>query len=388
MTYEEILHIASTWSFWKGNVLPSVVRNVLLPKVLRPQECLVIQGVRRCGKSTLLRQMIDRYNLDPARCAFVNFEDPRLSNHLSYTTLDALVDAFSANFPDSGNLYFFLDEVQNVADWQRWLRAQLDRAARFVFVVTGSNSAMLSGELGSALTGRHVSVELFPFSFGEFKQARPEGDLLQYLHAGGFPAPLTTPDGDLLRRQYFLDIVERDIRERVGARSSLPVRQVLQMVFESAGSELSMRRIAAAVGIAVETVGAYLDAAEQAYLITSAPYFAYSERKRASYSRKYYPIDPGLRRVAITRTGEDLGKSLEIATAVALRRQFGEVYYWRGAGEVDFVYRDGEKLVPVQVTTGEKLDRHERALAEFWEAFPQASDARYVTVESYPQFFA
>jgi hypothetical protein len=143
-------------------------------------------------------------------------------------------------------------------------------------------------------------------------------------------------------------IVERDIRERIGARSALPIRQVVQMVFESAGSELSLRRLSAATGLAIETVGGYLEACEAAHLIFSCPFFAHSERKRASMNRKYYPVDPGLRRIAVSPTGRDRGKALECATYVALRRRYGEVYYWRGRGEVDFVLRGTVSSSPVR----------------------------------------
>jgi len=362
-----------------------VARDVRLPEILSDRVALVIQGVRRCGKSTLMRQLIARYRLDPMRCAFINFEDPRLASNLDFETLQSLVDAFGEVAPGEGQRYFFLDEIQGVEGWQKWLSTQLDRPAGDVYVVSGSNATLLSGELGTALTGRHLTVELYPYSVHEFQRARPGTNTLDYLHAGGFPEPVTRPDGDLLLRQYFHDIVERDIRERLGARSSRPLRQVLQMAFESAGSELSLRRVAAPVGIAVATAQSYLDAAELAYLLFSAPFFAFSERKRASFPRKYYPVDSGLRRVVSTPGGLDLGKSLECAAFVALKQRYGEVCYWRGKGEVDFVIEDAGRVVPIQVTLDVLKPRHEAALTSFYEAFPQADEARTITLDSLPE---
>ena len=194
--------------------------------------------------------------------------------------------------------------------------------------------------------------------------------------------------GDLQLRQYFLDILQRDVRERVGARSSLPLRQIVQMVFESAGSELSKRRIAAASGVAVETVSAYLDACEQAYLLFPCPWFAYSERKRAQRNRKYYPVDTALRRVAVTRSGSDLGKALECATFVSLKQRFPEVFYWRMTGEVDFVTQTVDGPRPIQVTLEGATERHQRALDDFYESFPHAVEPVVVTMENFADVLA
>lgn len=376
-----LLDVAADWSFWQAAPRPSIPRSVPLPADLRDSLALVVQGVRRCGKSTLLTQLVERYALDPQRCAFLNFEDPRLSGALDHPTLDRLVAEFRARHP-RGPRYYFLDEIQGVPGWQRWLRTQLDRPRGDHFVVSGSNAQLLSGELGSALVGRHLTVELYPFDLDEFRAARPGASVADWLHFGGFPEPLAIADGDRLRRQYFNDIVERDVRERLSARSSAALRQVAQMVYESAGSELSLRRVAGACGVAVDTAASWIDACENAYLLFGCPYFAFSERKRASRNRKFYPVDSGLRRVVVTRTGADTGKALECATFLALRRRFGSVSYWRDEGEVDFVVQDGSRVIPVQVSEAGPLERHHRALTAFYEQFPQAEEAVFVTVET------
>lgn len=387
MEDEVLLAIARSWSFWDRPPPASTPRRVELPEQLTDTRCLVVQGVRRCGKSTLLAQLMGRYGLEPARCAFLNFEDPRLSRQLGWETLERLVAAFRARHGDDGPLYFFLDEIQGVEGWQRWLRTQLERPRGNVYSITGSNAHLLSGELSSVLTGRHLTVELFPFDLAEVRAVRPKTTVRDYLRAGGFPEPLSAGrDADPLLRQYFHDIVERDVRERVAARSSLPVRQVAQMVLESMGSELSLRRVAAATGVAVDTAGAYVDACEAAYLLFPVPWFAFSERKRAARNRKYYPVDTALRRLVVTATGDDLGKSLECAVHLALRRRFGpNVYYWRGRGEVDFVVSAEGRVVPLQVTWDAPEERHHAALDAFYEEFPQAEEAVFVTAATFEE---
>ena len=131
-------------------------------------------------------------------------------------------------------------------------------------------------------------------------------------------------------------------------------------------------------------MSAYLEACEQAYLLFACPWFAYSQRKRAQRNRKYYPVDTALRRVAATRTGRDLGKALECATFVELRKRFHDVYYWRGAGEVDFVLLTDGGPTSIQVTLEGATERHLRALDDFYETFPHAKEGVIVTLENFP----
>lgn len=381
MDATQLLEIAAQWSFWSGSPPKSVRRDIAVPVELRPDMVLVVQGVRRCGKSTLLQQLMARYELEREHCLHVNFEDPRLAGVLEPTTLESLANAFDARIGRAGT--YFLDEIQWVKGWQRWIRAQVDRPRGRRFVVTGSNAHLLSGELGSTLTGRHTTVELFPFSLVEFRRARPKTTLEDYLDCGGFPATATSPDRDLILRGYMQDIVERDVRERVGARSSTPLRQLAQMLMESSGAELSLRRAAAALGVSTDTAGLYVEAIESAYLALSCPYFAWSLRKRLVRQSKYYPIDTGLRRVCITSTGADRGKSLEAATYLVLRQRFGAVHYWRGEREVDFVVEHNGRAVPVQVTWDAPTERHEKGLDEFLAAHRNAGEPVVVTAKSF-----
>jgi predicted AAA+ superfamily ATPase len=390
MSPDDLMQIAETWSFWSRPVPPSVPRSVALPAALSERRALVVQGVRRCGKSVLLRQMVARYGLDPSRCLFVNFEDPRLAGELDWQVLEALVEGFSARTEGDAPRTYFLDEIQGVRGWERWLRTRLEQRHGDRYVVTGSNGQLLAGELGTALTGRHQTVELFPFDLEELRRLRSGVTLSDYLHGGGFPEPveLGGADGDDLLRQYLHDIVERDVRERLGARSSRPLRQVVQLAYEAAGSELSARRLASVVGVAPDTASSYLSALEDAYLLFSVPFFAYSERRRRARNVKVYPVDTGLRRVVARPGSADRGKALECVTYLALRRHFDDVSYWRGKGEVDFVVRRGSWVVPIQVSWGPPQPRHHRALEAFYEAHPNAQEAVFVDAEGFEEAVA
>jgi uncharacterized protein len=341
-------------------ILRDVVVQEKIPQ-LEKDLALVIQGVRRCGKSTLLRQIAARENV-AGRAIFVNFEDPRLSDRLDYRLLDDIIAFHESS--SKKNVYYFFDEIQNVAGWEKWLHIQLERRSRY-FVVTGSNSNLLDGKLAMALTGRHITIELFPFSFAEFRRAKPRGTLTEYLSSGGFPRPLLSSHGDSLLREYFTDIIERDVRRHVGARSTVPLSQIAKATFEAMGSELSLRNIARAFSTTADTVKTYIDAFELAYLSISCPFFTFSERKSQVRPKKYYPIDLGIRNSIITRGGGDIGKSLECAILHHLRRTYRTVFYWKGRGEVDFVVQTPEGLLPIQVTYGDEKTRHIAAIEEF-----------------------
>jgi uncharacterized protein len=377
---ETLQYILDDWSDWSRQPADMVPRILVENCVLTPEVVTVIQGVRRCGKSTLLRQLMTANRIPEDRSVFINFEDPRLVNDLDSALLEQIVRLATARGRE--RMTFFLDEIQNVANWQKWLNTQLEMKSGHSFVVTGSNSRLLGGELASSLTGRHLRHELFPFDFTEFQKWGKPDELEQFIRLGGFPAVLGFPQPEKLLQQYFLDIVEKDIRERVSARSSRPLQAVAKMVLESVGSALSLRRISGALQLSPETVNHYLQACEDAYLIFSCSYFAYSEAKRVRHNRKYYAIDTGLRRTISTRVGQDLGKDFENLVYLILRRKTADISYWKGQGEVDFVINSPAGITPIQVTYGEPQHRHDNALEEFYRHFPHANEAVYVTPKS------
>jgi len=376
--------ILADWSFWDKEPPDTHVRMVNLPKSLHTDLVLIIQGVRRSGKSTLLTQLPKRYGLPLSQCTYCNFEDPRLLGDLNYRVLSQIVTEARKGHSADVPCYFFFDEIQNVEHWEKWLHTQLERPGKNYFVLTGSNSCLLGGEFATALTGRHLTLELFPFSYAEYHSLFPKRELKDYLLSGGFPKPLSFDAPKKLLQEYFNDIILRDVLKRVHSRHPESIQQVAQMVFESCGSEVSFRKIAAVTGLTVDTVKSYLMACEQAYLLFQCPYFAYSEKKRALRNKKYYPIDSGLRHAVVSVTGSDLGKSLELLVFITLKKSYQQVYFWSEIhkGEVDFVVRDGKSIIPYQVTLIKPEARHEIALDHFFKAFPDASDPKIITLDN------
>jgi predicted AAA+ superfamily ATPase len=385
---QAIIEILKDWSFWDNQPPPGLARHITLPSHLHADLALIIQGVRRCGKSTLLSQLPKHYNISLANCYYCNFEDPRLMNYLDYTLLSRITAIARKQIPPQHPCYFFFDEIQHVQEWEKWLHTQLERPKHNYFVVTGSNSGLLSGEFATALTGRHITLELFPFSFSEYKTLFPKKNLEDYLTAGGFPRPLTFEQPYKLLQEYFNDIIMRDVLRRVHARIPEAIKKVAKMTFESCGSELSYRKIAAVTGLTVDTVKSYLAACEDAYLLFACNYFAFSEKKQLSRQKKYYPIDSGMRLAITSTTGRDLGKSLELIVFLRLKQTHEQVFYWQEPhkGEVDFVGVSGNTIVPYQVTWKGVEPRHEKALQHFYEHFPQASEAIFITRDNAHEF--
>jgi hypothetical protein len=329
---------------------------------------------------------MEKLHLDHQECIFVNLEDPRLSSDLNYKLLDKIVLVSKARRPKAKHYYFFLDEIQNVTQWEKWLHLKTERPGNESYVITGSNAALLSGELSTVLTGRHKTIELYPFDFEEFKLIKPNASFHDYLEIGGFPRILTDQDPYGLLREYFSDIIERDVRRHVAVRSTLALTQLVKAVFESTGSEISQRSLAGMLGVTADTIGSYLDACEASYILLRCPYFTFSERQRTARNRKYYPVDLGLRNAVVTKTGLDQGKSLETVVFLHLRKRFREVCYWRQKGEVDFVVRDESGITPIQVSWEGLKPRHHEALNEFHHYVPDSNPAITVTKDTIIDF--
>ncbi len=378
---QSLIEILGDWSFWDKPPSSGLTRQLILPEKLHTDLVLIIQGVRRGGKSTLLSQLPKHYDIPLIHCYYCNFEDPRLINDLDYTLLNRIIALARNKIPKDKPCYFFLDEIQNVQEWEKWMHTQLERPKNNYFILTGSNSRLLSGEFATALTGRHITLELFPFSFSEYKALFPKKNLENYFISGGFPRALTFEQPYQLLQEYFNDIILRDVLKRVHARSPDAIKQVAKMTFESCGSELSYRKIAAITGSTVDTVKSYLEACEDAYLLFACPYFAFSEKKQLSKQKKYYPIDSGMRYAITNVTGRDLGKSLELNVFLRLKQMYEQVFYWQESrkGEVDFVGIKGNTIVPYQVTWEGIQPRHEKALQYFYENFSQANEAVFIT---------
>ncbi len=298
----------------------------------------VITGIRRCGKSTLLKQHMSQ-NSQPF--GFLNFEDPRLLS-IEVGDFFKLRELFGAK---TQCLYF--DEIQNVDQWEVAIRSLHDEGYRLL--LTGSNASMLSRELGTKLTGRHLPYELFPFSYAEFfaytNQERGVPSFTDYLDRGGFPEFLRSGNREVLH-QLLRDIVNRDILVRYGLRNSTTVMNVLLHLISNAAKPYTYNKLKNTYGVgSANSISDYVQWFEDSYLIFSVPQFSWSAKSSSVNPKKVYAIDTGFAKANSLSFSNDDGRLLENAVFLALRRSTPEIFYFKQQGECDFVVRDKNQIV-------------------------------------------
>ena len=189
-----------------------------------------------------------------------------------------------------------------------------------------------------------------------------------------------------LLRDYFTDIIERDVYSNINARSLRSLFQIAKALYESTGSELSYRNLSKVFDITVDTVKKYVEAIESSYLCLSCPFFTYSERKSVVRPRKYYPIDWAMFDSIVVKTGENRGKKLETMVFHALRKKYGQVFYWRNKREVDFVVDTDKGILPVQVSWDGNKDRHIEAIEEFKKEYPKSLPPLFIDKKNIETF--
>lgn len=294
---------------------PEVERELVASLTLQPGRATALTGVRRAGKSTLQIQLMRRYEGGAFYCTL---EDTRLFGFgpEDFSTFLALLDELAPDQP------VFLDEVQEVQEWQRLVRALVDR--RRAVCITGSNVSLVGRELGARLTGRHVSFEVFPFSYREYCTYTGRGpdaeSLRRYLDEGGFPAFLRDRQDQVLQ-ELLRDIVYRDVAARHGLRDVRHVMTLLLFLLANTGQPFSFQRLTKTLAIPTVTqTSRYVSFLEDAYLLFAVSRFSPSFRQRVVAPAKYYAVDSGLLRANSPQPRPDLGRRLENVVAQHLRR--------------------------------------------------------------------
>jgi uncharacterized protein len=300
---------------------------------------LIISGIRRCGKSTLMRQRIGK---DTDDAFYLNFDTVKLFNFdvEDFELLDELIASTGKH-----NLYF--DEIQTVKGWEIYVRSKLD--SDFKVTVTGSNASLLSRELGTKLTGRHITKELFPFSYMEYLRFRElkasSENFGKYLDNGGFPEYLKTGNENMLG-ELVEDILYRDIAVRYGIRDVNSLKALCFYLAGNFANLASANRLAGLIGVkTAKTVLEFMSYLEDAYLIQRVPKFSWKLRTQMMSAKKIYFIDNALARAVTVPASNNAGRRLENAIFWELRRHYHDIYYFNeGGNECDFIVKD--KNVP------------------------------------------
>lgn len=335
-------------SFFKK---PFGVERDILKKIKEKQKLphiVVITGIRRSGKSTLLRQITEKYynNKD---FYYINFEDERLFNFDAskfndiYETLIEL---------DGECKTFFIDEIQNVKNFETFVRRFYDMG--FKFYITGSNANILSKEIGTKLTGRHIDIIVNPFSFIEFLRLKnfklgkntlylPEAKVKlkklfeDYLTKGGMPEYLLYGDIEILMRTYE-DILIKDIIVRYNVDNVLQIREMYQYLITNFSNKFSYNAIKKIIKIgSVNTVKKHISYLNEVYFAKTISKFDHSLKKQIVNDKKMYIIDHGFIQIISTRLTKDKGWLLENIVFNTLNNQFVDVFYFSDQKECDFI---------------------------------------------------
>lgn len=365
MDKERIIEVLSDWNFWSKDIETGLLRQPYVQALERLQhtgQIVVVTGVRRAGKSTLLkqymRQLIDQ-GLDRKNLLYINFEEPKFADELSLAFLERIYEAYREIVVPTGKPYLFLDEVQLIPRWEKFARALQEKKEALV-VVSGSSAKLLSKEFATVLTGRHVDIVVYPLRFNEFLQFKgwpltSKLDFLsqsvtirrllrEYLEYGGFPLVVLQEEKKEILWRYFEDIITKDIVERYHIKKIAELKSLARQYLADIGSLISFRRLHHSLGLSLDSVERYSSYLTTAYLFGFVPKFSYKVREQEVNPRKVYCIDNGLRNVVGFRFSDDLGKLYENTVYLELSKNQAEIYYGRAEGECDFLIKEGRKI--------------------------------------------
>lgn len=337
-----------------------------IQRYLETDEILVLSGVRRSGKTTLLfqtiRYLIDDQHIPPRNILFVNCDEPEISRLKN--PLTEVVDTYRKEIPAKGTLYLVFDEIQGIPGWERIIKSLYDRK-NYRIIISGSSSYLLDSQLSTLLSGRYFTIPVFPLDFREYLSfqgieipddpvdlAARKYELLnhlkRYLREGGFPIVVLQEDErtkDDYLKAYYDSIVYRDIIRVNEIRNQKALAGLLHYLFTNVTAPYSYRKLKDLLGIDPDTVQDYIHFAGMAKVLFEVSHFAYSLQAQRRPNRKIYCIDNGLRNAVSFRFSEDEGKLAENLVCIELLRSGATPFYWKKKKEVDFVMKGKDNLL-------------------------------------------
>ncbi|MBF0532155.1 MAG: ATP-binding protein [Candidatus Omnitrophica bacterium] len=372
MNKNELRLLLEDWNFWTKEQRTGISRERYLAKLnslVQTNFVVAVTGSRRSGKSFIMRQMAKKLiadGLEPKNILFVNFEDPSFPARKDAAFLDEIFDAFYQYIAPDKQPTIFFDEIHEVAGFEKWIRKahELQKAR---MIISGSNAHLLSPDLATIMTGRHLDVTVFPLSFREFLRFqgveiknsaeaflnKPELNkwLYQYLEFGAFPEVVLKNEKKEILYRYFEDIITHDLLQRYKISKIQELRALVRFYMSNISSLITFKSITRSMKLSINSVGNYSGYLEEAYLLFLVKRFDYKTKEQEKSPRKVYAIDTGLCNVIGFRFSENLGKLAENAVFLSLKRRqagdFGmEIYYWKDEAhrEVDFVIKNGLKV--------------------------------------------
>lgn len=338
-------------------------RELKIDFEVEDKQLIIINGIKRTGKSTFLFQL---YKQNFQDVFYINFGHPGLYDfdQNDFFKLDEIIKAF-------GNKVLFFDEITELKGWQSYIRQKLDED--FKVVITASNSEILNNDLAFNLTGRYIATNLLPFSYEEFcdrnELEKNQSSVLSYMQNGGFPGQQNKNNSEYLS-QLFDDIVVREIGLRFGIRDLKSFKRLAMHLLLNIGELITGNQIKNKLGIkTTSTAVDYLSYLEAGFLIYYLPKFSYSIRKQMVNPRKVYVVDTGLFTANTFSWEEKVEQLLENLVFLKLLNIYTELYYFAENSTCDFIAFGQEKAVQaIQVASNLQQDNLEKELNGLYEA--------------------
>jgi len=362
MDKKELLLILDEWNFWDKDLATGVKRDLylgLLEKKLPSELIKVITGARRSGKSYIMRQMIEwlirAKGANRTNILMVNFEDPRFINP-DTDLLEQIFGLYLETYNPKGPIYVFLDEIQEALGWEKWLRS-MQELGKANLIISGSNSKLLSGELATSLTGRHIDTEVLPLSFSEFLRfkktelASNSAEMFdEYLQFGSFPLIINLEkeqDKKAALLSYYDDIVSKDLVKRYRIRKTEEIKSLARFYLSNISNPITFNSSGKSLGISTISTERFSSYLEKSYLLFFLKRFSFKSKEQEKSPRKVYAIDTGLANAIGFQFSGNSGRMAENLVFLELKRRtitnnFLEIYYWKSIAheEVDFVVKD------------------------------------------------
>ena len=360
--------------------LDGTIRRDVLDEILnwfKDNRVIVLTGIRRCGKSTILRQIMKQKE----NFCYVNFEDERF---LDFKAQDfeklneTLIEIYN-----NPKIYFF-DEIQNIDKFETFVRRLQDEDKKIV--ITGSNASLLSKEFGTRLTGRYKPFEIFPFSFAEYlkfkgieikkdwnyktqKRVEIKKAFKEYLESGGFPEYLKTEDKEYIK-DVFENILYKDVIARYAIKKQKIIKELISILATNISSTFTYNSIKTTLHLGNSiTVKEYISYLANSYFFVELPKFDFSLRKSLNAPKKIYMIDTAFSKITGFNFSPNEGKNLENVVFIELKRRKNEVYYFAEKNECDFIIKDGAKISKaIQVCYDFNKENREREVKGLLEA--------------------
>ncbi len=392
MQREKIIEILNEWNYW-NKPLPKTYpreKEIEIDKKYKTEEIIFLKGVRRSGKSTILINHIKNLlnqNVKKEDILFVNLEDPRFAPYLSLELLEDIKNAYLFYLNPKNKPHIFLDEIQNIVRFEKWLLKEYELKKSYLYA-TGSNSKLLSREIGTSLSGRYLDILIYPLNFKEFlsfkkikvlnefefiaRKMEIERLFDEFINYGGFPKIVLTDDTQLKQaelKNYFDSILLRDIVARYKLDNFLKLEQLAILLLSNISNLISINKLKNSLNLSFDTIDKYFEYLQNAFLIYTVKKFDWSLKKIVSNPKKIYSIDTGLSKRISFEVGKRKGDLLENIIFLELKRRYEEIFYYKTKEnyEIDFLIKEKElitHLIQVSLTLNdEKTKKREiRAL--------------------------